>query len=112
MRFKMTLIDKQIMALRAEVETAVRDRAANDAAFRAELKRDPHTAIKQLFNIDARLDIKINIIEEQPGEVTLVLPHSPTESELPDEILDLVSAGTMSQCQCPKRPDGMTITRN
>lgn len=33
------------------------------------------------------------MVEEQAGEVVLVLPHHPVIDELPDQLLDLASGG-------------------
>ncbi len=45
------------------------------------------------------------MIEEQPGEVILVLPRNIAQDELPDELLDLASGGFGS----PANGKGMEI---
>ena len=78
---------------RTHIEAALIARASEDQSFRALLKSDPHTALKQLMGNDPIPSLKIRVIEETAGEVTLVLPRQIAEDELPDELLDLASGG-------------------
>ncbi|WP_208983429.1 NHLP leader peptide family RiPP precursor [Pannonibacter carbonis] len=78
---------------RTHIEAALIARAMEDAAFREMLKADPHAALKQLMGNDPIPSLKIRVIEETAGEVTLVLPRSIAEDELPDELLDIASGG-------------------
>lgn len=78
---------------RAHIEAALIARAMEDGAFRALLKAEPHAALKQLMGTDPIPSLKIRVIEETTGEVTLVLPRQIAEDELPDELLDLASGG-------------------
>ncbi|CAO3419683.1 hypothetical protein [Azospirillum endophyticum] len=82
-----------LLQLRRQAEAALVDRAQSDAAFRALLVKDPHAALKTLFGTDPIPGIAIKVVEEQPGEMTLVLPAA-DQSELPDDLLDLASGGT------------------
>ncbi|NBN65091.1 NHLP leader peptide family natural product precursor [Microvirga tunisiensis] len=79
---------------RQHVEAAVVEKAMSDAAFRKMLVTAPHQAIRELLGVDPIPNMVIRVIEEQPGEVTLVLPRSIAEDELPDELLDLASGGS------------------
>jgi hypothetical protein len=81
---------------RIHLERTVLERASQDAAFRDLVTRDPHAALKQLIGVDPIPGYKITVVEEQPGEVTIVLPRRIGEDELPDELLDLVSGGCSS----------------
>jgi hypothetical protein len=84
-----------LQALRAQVEKALVARAMDEEDFRALLKADPHAALTDLLRREVPLpNLKINVIEEQPGEVTIVLPAPLVRDELPDELLDLASGGT------------------
>ncbi|NBN65089.1 NHLP leader peptide family natural product precursor [Microvirga tunisiensis] len=78
---------------RAHIEAALIARATEDERFRALLKADPHAALKELMGTDPIPSLTIRVVEEQPGEVTLVLPRQIAEDELPDELLDLASGG-------------------
>jgi hypothetical protein len=70
------------------------ERAEADPEFRALLLANPHEGVKRTLGIDPIPGFKINVIEEKPGEVTIVLPAALEESELSDELLDLASGGT------------------
>lgn len=78
--------------IRRQAETVLVDRALNDADFHDLLVKDPHGALQQTFGSNPVANLKINILEEKPGEVTIVLPAG--KDELPDELLDLASGGT------------------
>lgn len=91
----MTLQTKHtpIPQLRLLAQKALLEKADQDRAFADLLKTNPHSAIKALFGADPIPDHRIQVIEEQPGEIVLVLPHAIDESELPDALLDLASGG-------------------
>ncbi len=78
---------------RMRVQEALVARAEADQAFRALLVSDPRAALRQLLGVDPIPNYRLRVIEEQPGEVTLVLPHDIAADELPDELLDLASGG-------------------
>lgn len=80
-------------AIRNRISAQLTERAETDQAFRALLKTDPHAALKQLVGVDPVPGFKINVIEEQAGEINIVLPASIEQDELPDELLDLASGG-------------------
>lgn len=79
--------------VRRQAEQALVAKAQADDAFRALLLSNPHAALKQLLGVDPVPGLKITVVEEQPGEATIVLPAKLDESELPDELLDLASGG-------------------
>lgn len=89
----MTEFVEGINKARAHIEASLIAKAMEDSAFRTLLKSDPHAALKQLMGNDPIPSLKIRVIEETAGEVTLVLPRSIAEDELPDELLDLASGG-------------------
>lgn len=80
--------------IRRQAETALVDRALSDANFHDLLVKDPHGALQQAFGSNPVANLKINVLEEKAGEITIVLPSSKDQSELPDELLDLASGGT------------------
>lgn len=57
------------------------------------LVRDPQGALKELLGFNPIPGYAIRVIEEQPGEVVLVLPRPLEIDELPDEVLDLAAGG-------------------
>lgn len=80
---------------RANIERTLIDKASEDPKFRELLKANPHAALRELLGNDPIPSLKIRVVEEAPGEVTLVLPRNVAEDELPDEMLDLASGGTL-----------------
>ena len=84
----------EIETARKEVEAALVQKALEDADFRARLVRDPQSALKELLGFNPIPNYTIRVIEEQPGEVVLVLPRPLEIDELPDELLDLAAGGT------------------
>jgi hypothetical protein len=72
------------------------DRAGTDPAFRAQLLENPKSAISETLGIPLPESVAIRVIEEQPGEVVLVLPSQSMRAgaELPDENLEEVAGGS------------------
>jgi hypothetical protein len=58
------------------LERLVQDKAAADPVFRAALVADPLAAIAEAFRLAPLPGLKLRVIEEQPGEVVLVLPRT------------------------------------
>jgi hypothetical protein len=82
-------------AVRAHIEKVLVAKAMGEEDFRTLLKADPHAALTKLLGCDNPLpNLKINVVEEQAGEVAIVLPAPQQQDELPDELLDLASGGT------------------
>jgi hypothetical protein len=81
-------------AVRNQVSGKLIERAQTDGDFRALLKSEPHKALQELLGIDPIPGFKINVIDEKPGEINIVLPAEIAQDELPDELLDLASGGT------------------
>jgi hypothetical protein len=80
--------------LRLHIEKAVVEKANKDTAFRERLKSDPHAALGEVLERENPLkNLKINVVEEKPGEATIVLRAPLKLDELPDELLDLASGG-------------------
>ncbi|WP_186393943.1 MULTISPECIES: NHLP leader peptide family RiPP precursor [unclassified Pannonibacter] len=84
----------EIETARKEVEAALVQKALEDADFRGRLVRDPQSVLKELLGFNPIPNYTIRVIEEQPGEVVLVLPRPLEIDELPDELLDLAAGGT------------------
>lgn len=73
------------------------DRAGSDAAFRSKLTRDPRDAIQSEFGIAVPEGVTVRVLEEQPGEVILVLPGRAVQSgtSLSDEDLEKAAGGAL-----------------
>ena len=76
------------------LERVIQDRAAVDPVFRAALVADPLAAIAEAFRLAPLPGLKLRVIEEQPGEVVLVLPRVAAEAdELSEAELAQASGG-------------------
>ena len=59
---------------REAIESAIRERAAGDAAFRDDLVADPAGAIERAFGVAIPASVTLRVVEEASDEVILVLP--------------------------------------
>jgi hypothetical protein len=82
---------------REDARQQVIERANSDPAFRDQLLKDPREAIGDKIGIPLPATITIRVVEEQPGEVVLVLPAQPAApgQTLSDADLEEVAGGTM-----------------
>jgi hypothetical protein len=74
-----------------------------DPDFRARLLENPQEAIGEELGTAISSSATFRVIEEQPGEVVLVLPARPMESggALSDEELEQVAGGsTVATVEC------------
>ena len=69
------------------------EKASQDAAFRQKLLAAPKAAIEQAWGVTLPLGIEIQVMEETPNRICLVLPMQET-GELTDEQLATVAGGT------------------
>jgi hypothetical protein len=77
------------------------DRATRDPSFRTRLLENPQVAIEEELGASFSSTAPIRVIEEQPGEVVLVLPARSIDPStvLSDEDLEQVAGGlTASTC--------------
>jgi len=72
--------------MRSAIEQTIRDRAATDADFRAELIAESKPAITTLLGIDVPEGITVRVIEEDAGEIILVLPPTAPRTLSDDEL--------------------------
>jgi hypothetical protein len=82
----------------SDAQRQIIDRAMKDPDFRTRLVQNPQAAIQEGLGTSISPTATIRVIEEQPGEVVLVLPAHPIESGdiLSDEDLEEVAGGTCS----------------
>ena len=81
---------------RDELEARLVTRAWNDPAFRQQLLDDPRTALEQELGVELPAQMTIQILEETPDTLYMVLPESPealSTRELSDTELDAASGG-------------------
>lgn len=88
---------------RQRIQEALVARAEADADFRQLLLHDPRAALRKLIGVDPIPGYRLRVIEDAPGEVTLVLPRDIALDELPDELLDLASGGAPGIYHCPHK---------
>lgn len=85
-------------AARTHIEPALIEQASASTRFRDLLKSNPHAAIRDLLGNDPVPSLNIRVVEEQPGEITVVLPRAIAQDELPDEVLDYAAGGNAQEC--------------
>lgn len=80
---------------RQTLEAQVLERAAKDPEFREQLKQDPQGTFSRDFGIPVPAGMTVNVLEETPTKVYLVLPHVPPQGvrELSAAELESVSGG-------------------
>lgn len=78
----------------------VKAKAWVDSGFRRVLIAEPKKAIEALIGGELPENVKINILEEQPGAINLVLPAKIEEEELSDDQLDSVAGGFCKWPSC------------
>lgn len=80
---------------RQNLETQVLDRAGKDPEFREQLKHDPLGTVSRDFGVQVPPDITVEVVEETPTKVYLVLPSAPTQpgQVLADLELESVAGG-------------------
>jgi hypothetical protein len=86
-----------------DAQQQIIDRATRDPAFRSRLLENPKMAIEEELGRSIFSSATIRVIEEQPGEVILVLPARPIEpgTNLSDEDLERVAGGaTVATVEC------------
>jgi hypothetical protein len=84
-----------------DAQQQVIDRAGTDPAFRAQLIQNPRDAINAQLGISLPDGVAVRVIEEQPGEVVLVLPNQTMGSgtRLSGEDLENVAGGCYGGAQ-------------
>jgi hypothetical protein len=81
--------------MRRDDEQRIIERALSDPDFRARLLENPREAILEALEIWISPATSIRVVEEQPGELVLVLPARPMEpgDVLSEMDLEQVSGG-------------------
>ena len=69
------------------------ERAREDEAFKARLIQDPKAAIEDCLGAPVPDGIEIEVLEEKPNKLYLVLPVAREDMELSDEALEKVAGG-------------------
>lgn len=79
-----------------QAQEQVIDRANTDPEFRKRLIEDPNAALQEQIGVPLPATVTIRVVEEQPGEVVLVLPAQGTASgtQLSDADLEAAAGGS------------------
>jgi hypothetical protein len=80
---------------RSDPQQQIIDRASTDPDFRNRLLANPSAAASEQLEVPIPPNVTIRVVEEQPGEVVLVLPSVAPHSgaRLSDEDLEKVAGG-------------------
>jgi hypothetical protein len=85
---------------RQEAEARLVERAIQDEQFRSLLLSDPRTAARQELGVDLPDSVRLNVMQESPSDLYLVLPLKRAAfqsivagDELSDTELDYVTGG-------------------
>ena len=104
-------MDEHPVKPRKQLEAQLIDRALKDETFRQALLRDPKGVFERELSIRIPERITVQVLEESPSTVYLVLPQSPASPrrELTDEELEEVAGGsagcsTLEDCDFGARP--------
>lgn len=88
---------KEAMEKRKEFEVNLITKALEDDNFRKELLENPKAALSKETGQEIPEELKVNIIEEESGTLTIVLPKKPAtvkeSGELTEEALEQVAGG-------------------
>jgi hypothetical protein len=82
-----------------EFETQIITKALEDDSFRTKLFENPREVLAQEAGKEVPEGLKINIIEEEAGSVTIVIPRkiskTGADGELSEEALEKVAGGAI-----------------
>lgn len=78
---------------RARLYTKIIEKARADADFKGKLQADPKAAICEAFGSPLPESLEIEVLEETPSKLYLVLPVDLDDLELPDEMLEKAAGG-------------------
>lgn len=81
------------MATRNEVEQKLIKKALQDPNYRQQIKANPKSVLSQELGVEIPGNITIEVVEETPTKLYIVLPAEPVEEELSEEELEAVAGG-------------------
>jgi len=70
-------------------------KATSDTAFREQVLKDIHTAVKEVSGREVPQDFKINVVDGTGYHLTVVLPAFNPSGELSDQELEEVAGGVV-----------------
>ena len=81
-----------------EIQKKIILRALQDEAFKQKLLNNPKQVIEEELCVKLSADLQINVVQETPNSVYLVLPHTQVQTEnqkLSPEEMDIIAGGTL-----------------
>ena len=85
-----------------QLQAQVLERASRDRAFRQQLQQNPKGTLEQTFDVQIPDFIAVEVVEESPSKIYLVLPPATPEvgQELSDRDLEAVAGGWTALTAC------------
>lgn len=83
--------------VRSTVENDVYALLRDEPSIRAQIVDQPKTVLEGRLRVFVGND-RVNVHEERPGDLILILPHVEAREELTEDALDLVAGGGDSGC--------------
>lgn len=84
-----------------EALASIQSQAVKDAAFRAELKKDPKAAVEKLLGVKLPQGLSLKVVEDSATAVHLVLPPA-ADGPLAEGDLGKVSGGAAQASRSPQ----------
>jgi hypothetical protein len=83
---------------RKEIEQKIIEKVKESEQFKKTLFENPKQVLKNEFGFEIPDSISLEVLEEKPDKLYLVLPITKKDIELPDDILDNVAGGCCGPC--------------
>jgi hypothetical protein len=95
------MMSDQSTSSRESVTSRIVDRATRDPQFRQELLRNPTETVEQELGVRLPAGMEIQVVEETPSTLYLVLPPQPVAAgqEISDRELEQVAGGWSAQTE-------------
>ena len=87
------MADAARVTQRSSLHARLIAKVQEDPTFKQKLMDDPRAAIRDSFGFGVPADVEIEVLEEQPTKLYLVLPTKVEDIELSDEMLEKVAGG-------------------
>lgn len=85
---------------REKLEKEIIEKALADTSFKQCLMNNPSKAISEVMGISIPEGISIEVLEEKPNRLYLVLPVDKSELEIPEEILKNIKGAAAFCSNC------------
>ncbi|PTX99691.1 NHLP leader peptide family natural product precursor [Verrucomicrobia bacterium LW23] len=82
------------MKTRKEIEAEIVELAASNPEFREAFIANPRAVIERQFGLRIPASVSLNVVQESPTSLCMVLPAASTEGKLSDKELEAVAGGS------------------